>query len=147
MSRVLKVTQTRGSNPNRPYAGQRSAQVDLIAARARFIDPPEARGSKSLLGSPGVFKLCFSDWTCAAGANELAASEFLAALLSFGMGAEAAKSFARDREDYDFVLPNFLDYRPGPIAVAAFRLFSGSAEHEGDSSDGGAAGCSHRCST
>ena len=93
--------------------------------------------------------LCFSDWTCAAGANELAASEFLAALLSFGMGAEATKleSFARDREYDDFDLPNSLDDPPGPIAVAAFRLFSGSPEHEGDSSNGGTAGCSHRCST
>ena len=80
-----------------------------------FIDPREARGTSSF---------CFLDWTCAAGASELAASEFLAALLSFGMGAEAAKSFARDREYDDFVLPNSVHDRPGPIAVAAFRLCS-----------------------
>ena len=69
------------------------------------------------------------------------APEFLAALLSFGMGAQAAKAFAKDREAEGGFDRHWSGEPPGPIAVAALSLFS---EHGGESSDGAAAaGFSH----
>lgn len=85
-----------------------------------------------------------------AGANDLEASEFLAALLSFGMGVEAAKSFVDERwpeGDVRSFQSNAPSKDPGPIAAGAFRLFSAVelSEHQRRASDtrsGDAAGCS-----
>ena len=72
--------------------------------------------------------------TNAAGANDLEASEFLAALLSFGMGVEDAKFFAEDHlgKGNAWSFQRSQAEHPGQITAGAFGLFS--AEREGDKS-------------